>query len=215
MWDKIKGAIFEADGTTPAAAPAAPNTSALGAPQPTVAAPALVATTDNKFVEALRGAIKNRSTAFTQLLTNADKMSVIPDTTMRLKAAFQMLEGRGLKEILGAIEVHAADLESQRMAFTRQAEDAAKQAISAKQIELDSIDPSIQSAQAQIEALTKQIGTLNDSIAQKSARKAELTAEIATENQRFASAKTQFETALTIVKSELDGQKAIIQSALS
>ena len=33
--------------------------------------------------------------------------------------------------------------------------------------------------------------------------------------KRFAAAKQQFETALTIVRAELDGQKAVIQSALS
>lgn len=211
MFQALKGMIFEDEAGAPSKT-ATPQPVKQGAPVGTVSA----APVDDQFVTALRGAIKSRSSAFTALLATADKLAnVIPDANMRLKAAFATLEGRGLKEILGAIDVHAADLESQRMQFTRQAEDASKAAIGAKQVELDSIDPSIQVAQSQIEALTRQIGTLTDSIAQKSARKAELTTEIASETARFTSAKQQFDTALTIVKSELEGQKAVIQSALS
>lgn len=218
MLGKLKSLVWEDDPKQAAAKPAAPTGSAPLGAAPVAAAPGVAAPVDDKFVQALRTAIKNRPTAFTALLAAADKLaSIIPDSNTRLKAAYATVagEGRDVRTILGAIEVHAADLESQRMAFTKQAEDAARAAIGAKQAELDSIDPSIASAQSQIESLTRQIQSLNDTIAQKSARKAELTADIANENARFAGAKSQFETALTIVKSELDGQKAIIQSALS
>lgn len=209
MLDALKGLIFETE--------SGPRAPAKPAAAPTVSGSAPTARpVDDQFVTALRNAIKARSSAFTALLATADKLSnVIPDSTMRLKAAFATLEGRGLKEILGAIDVHAADLESQRMQFSRQAEDAMKREVGAKQAELDAIDPAIQVAQSQIEALSRQISSLNETIAQKSARKAELTTEIASETARFDTAKQQFETALTVVKGELDGQKAIIQSALA
>lgn len=210
MLDALKGLIFETK-----SGPQAPAKPATAAPTVSGSAPA-ARPVDDQFVTALRNAIKARSSAFTALLATADKLSnVIPDSTMRLKAAFATLEGRGLKEILGAIDVHAADLESQRMQFSRQAEDAMKREVGAKQAELDAIDPAIQVAQSQIEALSRQISSLNETIAQKSARKAELTTEIASETARFDTAKQQFETALTVVKGELDGQKAIIQSALA
>jgi chromosome segregation ATPase len=210
MLDALKGLIFETE-----SGPQAPAKPAPAAPTVSGSAPT-ARPVDDQFVTALRNAIKARSSAFTALLATADKLSnVIPDSTMRLKAAFATLEGRGLKEILGAIDVHAADLESQRMQFSRQAEDAMKREVGAKQAELDAIDPAIQVAQSQIEALSRQISSLNETIAQKSARKAELTTEIASETARFDTAKQQFETALTVVKGELDGQKAIIQSALA
>ncbi len=213
MLDKLKGFIFEEDTNTKTNQAPAPSSSSVSTGTPVQAS---APTIDDEFVQALRAALKARSTAFTALLNNADKLStVIPDANMRLRAAFQMLEGRGLKEILGAIDVHSADLESQRMQFARQAEEASKSAIGSKQLELDTIDPAIQNAQQQIEMLTRNIAALNETIAQKNSRKAELTIQISEENQRFESAKQRFETALTIVKSELEGQRAIIQSALS
>ena len=213
MWDKIKGLIVE-DDSPKAATPAGPQVTAPLGASPAAAAPIA----DDKFVLALRTAIKSRSTAFTALLATADKLaSVIPDAATRLKAAYATVagEGRDVRSILQAIEVHAADLESQRMSFTKQAEDAMRTAVGAKKAELDTIDPSITSAQQQVQALQQQIQALNETIAQKGIRKGELTGEIATEEQRFAAAKQQFETALTIVRAELDSQKAVIQSALS
>lgn len=161
----------------------------------------------------MRTAIKSRATAFTALLATADKLaSVIPDANTRLKAAYATVagEGRDVPSILQAIEVHAADLESQRMQFSKQAEDAMKATVGSKRAELETIDPSIASAQQQVQSLQQQIQALNEAIAQKNIRKGELTADIATEEQRFNAAKQQFETALTIVRAELDSQKAVI-----
>lgn len=213
MWDKIKGFIVEED--TSAAPQVKPQVSA-----PIGSAPQTQSTSvgDDKFVQALRTAIKSRATAFTALLATADKLaSVIPDANTRLKAAYATVagEGRDVRSILQAIEVHAADLESQRMQFSKQAEDAMKATIGSKKAELDTIDPSITSAQQQVQSLQQQIQALNEAIAQKNIRKGELTADIATEEQRFNAAKQQFETALTIVRAELDSQKAVIQTALS
>jgi predicted nucleic acid-binding Zn-ribbon protein len=219
MLGKLKGLIFEEDGSSKA--PQQPQVATPIGTSPVAATPGAVQAApiaDDKFVQALRSAIKSRQTAFTALLATADKLAnVIPDANMRLKAAYATVagEGRDVRSILQAIDVHTADLESQRMQFTRQAEDAMKIAVGSKQAELDTIDPSISSAQQQIQALTAQISSLNESIAQKTIRKSELSTEIATEQQRFAGAKQQFETALTIVSSELNGQKAVIQSALA
>lgn len=216
MLGKLKGLIFEEDGQA-ASKPAQPQVAApLGAAP--AAAGAAPAPADDKFVQALRAAIKNRPTAFTALLSAADKLAnIIPDANTRLKAAYATVagEGRDVRSVLQAIEVHTADLESQRMQFNKQAEDAMRAEVGAKRAELDTIDPSISSSQQQIQALTAQITALNEAIAQKTIRKSELAAQIATEEQRFAGAKQQFETALTIVQAELNGQKAIIQSALS
>ena len=214
MWDKIKGLIVEDEGQPQVQAKQSQVSAPIGAAPSAGVAPVA----DDKFVQALRTAIKNRPTAFTALLSTADKLaSVIPDAATRLKAAYATVagEGRDVRSILQAIEVHAADLESQRMQFSKQAEDAMKVAIGAKKAELDTIDPSIASAQQQLVALQQQMQSLNEAIAQKNIRKGELVGEIATEEQRFSAAKQQFETALTIVRAELDGQKAVIQSALS
>ena len=213
MWDKLKSFVVE-DESPKQPQKQVPQVSAPLGSAPSTAAPAA----DDKFVQALRTAIKSRPTAFTALLTTADKLAnVIPDAATRLKAAYATVagEGRDVRSILQAIDIHAQDLESQRMQFSKQSEDAMRAAVGAKKAELDTIDPSITSAAQQVQSLQQQIQALNDTIAQKNIRKGELTGEIAQEEQRFAAAKQQFETALTIVRSELDGQKAVIQSALS
>ena len=208
MWNKLKNLVVEETNPTSSPAPV----------KAIVPSPTGGTVADNKFVSALRTAIKTRQTAFTTLLGAADKLiSIIPDPNTRLKAAFATVsgEGRGVKEVLAALEIHASDLEGQRLQFSRAAEEAAKNAVGSLQVELDSVQPSIAAAQGQIQSMTAQINTLNEMIAQKSTRGAELTAQITAENQRLAVSQQEFETALMIVKSELDNQKAIILTALS
>jgi chromosome segregation ATPase len=216
MWKTLKNLVVEDDSSGQSAAPKTTTTAATPLGHAAPASTAVAA--DNKFVQALRGAIKNRATAFTSLLAAADKLvTIIPDPTTRLKAAFATVagEGRGVKEVLGALEIHASDLEGQRLQFQRAAEEAKNIAVGGLQRELDTIQPSVAGAQSQITSMQTQIQSLNELIAQKSARGAELTAQISTENQRLTTSQQEFETALTIVKSELDGQKAIILTALS
>lgn len=215
LFDKAKGLLWEDDGAKPASQPA-PAASSISAHS--TAAPAAAGAASNKFVDALRSAIKTRQTAYTALLGAADKLaSVIPDPNMRLKAAYATVagDGRDVRSVMQALDIHTQDLESQKLTFSRQAEEAMKVSTGAAQVELDGIDPAIKSLSDQIVSLQQQVQTLGESIATKNARKVELTNTIATEQQRFASAKSEFETAMTIVKAELDGQRAVIQSALS
>jgi len=215
LFDKAKGLLWEDDGAKPASKPA-PAASSISAHS--TAAPAAAGAASNKFVDALRSAIKTRQTAYTALLGAADKLaSVIPDPNMRLKAAYATVagDGRDVRSVMQALDIHTQDLESQKLTFSRQAEEAMKVSTGAAQVELDGIDPAIKSLSDQIVSLQQQVQTLGESIATKNARKVELTNTIATEQQRFASAKSEFETAMTIVKAELDGQRAVIQSALS
>lgn len=205
--------VLADDPTSPAPAPAAPaNTAPMGA------VPSTVVNTNNEFVTALRNAIKARQTAFTALLAAADKLAnIIPDPITRLKAAFATVsgEGRGIREVLGAIEVHIADLESQRMQFSRALEGQKQQAIGTLQHELDNIKPANDSAMAQIQSMTEQIGQLQQLVQNNNLRAGELQTKIATEGARFTASAQQFETALVLVKSELDGQKAAVTSTLS
>lgn len=194
-------------------APAAPavNTAPMGQ------APSVTVNNNNEFVTALRNAIKARQTAFTALLAAADKLAgIIPDPTTRLKAAFATVsgEGRGIREVLQAIDVHIADLESQRLQFTRAMDGQKQSAIGTLQAELDSLKPSNDSAAAQIQSMQQQIQSLQELMANNNTRAGELSAKIATEGARFTTAAQQFETALVLVKGELDGQKAAVSSTL-
>lgn len=216
---KMLGLVWESDSQTQTTQQ--PNSAASSAvpaaiQQPAGAAQAPAAT--NKFVDVLRTSIRNRQTAFTALVTAADRLSnIIPDASTRLKAAFATIagEGRDVRSIIQALDVHAADLDGQRMAFERQAEQAMKTTTGTWQAELDTIDPTIKSLQDQALALQQQIQSLSESITAKGSRKVELQNLLSVEQQRFEAARQEFNTALTLVKSELDGQRAIIQSALS
>lgn len=87
---------------------------------------------NNQFTQALRNSIIARPTALTALTATTQKLeAVIKDPTMRIQAAFQMVksEGRGIKELLDAITVHTADLESQRLQFTRAMDTELKTAV--------------------------------------------------------------------------------------
>ena len=173
---------------------------------------------NNQYVDALRAVIKNRSTALTALTAAAEKLvNVIPDPTVRLKAAFEMVkgDGRGVKELLDAINVHAADLESQKLQFGRAMEQESQKAVGVLQAESDGLSSGIQTAQQQIQSLQAQLTQLNNLISTNTARRAEIAGQISGEKARIDTNAQQFETALSIVKNELAGQRAVIQSALS
>lgn len=173
---------------------------------------------DNQFVEALRASIKARPTALTALTIAAEKLTtVIPDSNMRLKAAFQMVksEGRGVKELLDAITVHVADLESQKMQFSRAMDTESQRTIGNLQVMADSLTANSKSAQDQIVSLQDQITQLTIQITENSTKLSTTNQQIAVEQSRLAQNAHQFDNALVVVKNELENQRVIIQSALS
>lgn len=219
MLEALKGLgkhIFEDDGKSTPAQTANPNTP-IGVTATAVTSGAAIPA-NNEYVGLLRTALKSRVTAFTNLLTAADKLAtVIPDPNMRLKAAYEMVkaDGRGLNELLQAIDIHANDLASQERSFLAQAESALGSAIGAMERELQSLDSTNTSARQQIESFQQQIATLNTTIANNSVRQTELSNSIASERARFDTNKIQFSSALSTVQAELSSQKTIISSTLA
>lgn len=220
MLNRLKSMILVDDenktpGQTPVPAPtgAVPLGAAPPAPGMTLAS-----ATPNPFTDALRAAIKNRPTAFTTLLVAADKLAnIIPDPTTRLKAAYATVsgEGRGFREVIGAIDVHVADLEAQKMQFTQALERQRREAIGALEAELNSLPQANNTANTQIQAMTQQIQQLQELIAKNNARMAELQAAVAAETSKFTASQQQFESALVMVRGELEGQKSAVMSTLS
>lgn len=208
----LKGLIMEDEGPS-GNQPTGPSVTAGVAIPSSQLAPV-----NNEFVEALRTVIKNRPTALTALTTAAEKLvAVIPDSNMRMKAAFQMVksEGRGVKELLDAITVHAADLESQKLQFNRALEAESQKSIGQQQTALDNLTNSTSSCSNQIATLQAQIKSLNELIVQNNSQAAVVTQQISSEKARLAQNAQQFDTALLVVKNELDTQRSVIQSTLS
>lgn len=171
---------------------------------------------NNEFLTALRTAIKARNTPYTSFLSQFDRLSMIPDPATRTQAAFATIqgEGRGVRELLQAVDVHLADLESHRMQFAQALERQKTTALGALKTELDGVGPANQAAQQQIESLTQQIAALTQQIGTRQARAVELQASIATEGARFDQQAAQFDAALGIVKSELESQKTVLGTTL-
>ena len=184
---------------------------------PATSAPLVQSVVDNKYIEALRASIKARPTALTALTIAAEKLEFIPDANMRLKAAFQSVksEGRGVKEILEAITVHAADLESQKLQFTRALETESETTVGRLQDHNLNLKSEVDSARLQIKSFESQIEKLNEIISKHSVTSNVNSAQINDEKSRLARNAQQFEIALTVVKNELESQRVVIQSALS
>ena len=195
------------------AKPAASGPTTPAAPTTTISS---TAAASNEFVTLLRQAIKARNTPYTSLLTAIDRLTMIPDMTVRTQAAFATIqgEGRGVREVLGAVDVHLQDLESQRMQFSQALDRQRAAAVGAAQAELDGVVPANDAAQRQIEQLTQQITALSQQIAERNGRAIELQAQITNETARFALQAQQFESALTVVKTELEGQKSVLAATL-
>ena len=210
--NSLKNMIFEQDKTPqPETATAVPVKASQSAPVPSLDA-------SNKYVGLLRQAMQQRPTALTALTNAAEKLEgVIPDRSMRIKAAFQMVksDGRGVKELLDAITIHVADLESQRLQFSRAMETESATAIGTLESEASTLAFNTKSAQDQILQLQSQLNGLTNIINENNTKAFEITNKIAGEKNRLDQNARQFDVALQIVKGELEGQRTVIQSALS
>lgn len=222
MWNKLKSLVIEEDPKDASAKPAQPTPQGVqqGLPsnQPAFVPQAYQPEVNNQFVDALRTTLKNRSTAYTALLTGADKLAAyIPDQTMRFRASYDQIktEGRGVKEIAAAIEVHAQDLSSQQMIFSQALDKERAKTVGEFEAELRRLEPANANAQQQIQNMEAQIVKLREQMSGTAQRQLELQQQIAIENDRITTSKQQFDTAMNIVKSELDAQKNIVLTALS
>jgi chromosome segregation ATPase len=218
MWSSIKGALFtDAESPAPAkVAPAAP-TQPVHMPQ-TPGTPGIQVPVENRFVEVLRKAITARQTAFTSLLAAADKLaSIIPDPIVRLKAAYATVsgEGRGLREVVAAIDFHMSDMEGQKAQFMSVLKTQQQQAIGTIETELNGIPISNENAMKQIQTMTQQITQLQELLGKNAARESELRNELASQQATFTMSQQEFESALATVKGELEGQRMAITSTLT
>lgn len=212
--NKLKDAVYEAP--PEAAQTAAPTTASVG----TVAAPApsiLGAPVVNAdMVAAIRKAVFGRNTAFTQLLTASEALAdVIPDPTMRLKAAHKTGgAGRTGKQIADAVDVHLQDVDGEELRFKNMIDSKA-------QTEVGTIDAQVQTATAQaqqaaqeIEQLTQRASALQKMIGELNTKATELSAQSVAKRAELEAAQAQFKLAANAVRIELNGSKSAILSTL-
>ena len=211
--NKLKDAVWEAP---PEAAPAAaPTTASVG----TVSAPAPVtlgAAVNADMVAAIRKAVFGRNTAFTQLLTASEALAdVIPDPTMRLKAAHKTGgAGRTGKQIADAVDVHLQDVDGEELRFKNLIDSKIQNEVGAIDAQVQTATSQAQQAAAEIEQLQQRIGGLQKLITDMNGKATELSAQSVAKRSEFDVALSQFKVAATAVRTELNGSKTAILSTL-
>ena len=210
----LKEAVYV---TPPDAAPAAaPTTASVG----TVAAPAVTVTlgtaVNADMVAAIREAVFGRNTAFTQLLTASEALAdVIPDPTMRLKAAHKTGgAGRTGKQIADAVDVHLQDVDGEELRFKNMIDSKVQSEVGTIDAQAQTAASQAQQAAQEIEQLQQRIGGLQKLITDMNGKAAELSAQSAVKRSEFDAALAQFKVAATAVRTELNGSKSAILSTL-
>lgn len=214
--NKIKGAIYEDGGEESSAPQAAPTGLGAGIPSSNSAAP-IQSGINQDMVAAIKKATFGRNTAFTQLLAAAEALAdVIPDATMRLKAAHKTAgAGRTGRQIADAVDVHLQDVDGEEMRFKAVLDGKASTEIAGIEAQAQLATQQIQSAQEQIAAAQARIVELNTSIGNLSQTAAQATTAAAQKRAELDQAMNQFKLAAQAVRNELNGNKAAIVSTLT
>lgn len=207
MWDKIKGAIFEAD---PAAAPSVAKASPAPA-NSMQAAPHTVSTgVNSEFVAVIKKAVFGKATALTALVEAADKLSgIIPDPVTRFKAAFATAgSGRTVQQIAAAADIHLADVEGEELRF--------KAAVDAKLgTEINQLEATASGAAAQIANLQRQLEETQQRIVQLTQQQAEAAALAGQKKIELQTTSEQFKAAAQTVRNEINALRQTVLSSLS
>jgi chromosome segregation ATPase len=192
--------------------PAAP---AAQAPQASSAG--LASSTNPQMLAAIRTAVYERNTAYTQLKNAAESLAdVIPDPTMRLKAAQKTAgAGRTAQQIVDAVDVHLQQVDAEELRFKttldKKINDTAHSLTAAVKLAEDSIA----SANAGIAAAEQQIANLRAVIAEQSSKASAATTELNSRTAELQQADAQFKAAADEVRIELRAAKSTILSTLS
>lgn len=211
--NKVKSAVFVDDPAAPPQVKPAPAVVPIANVQSPV-----VPQSQNEFVPVLQNAVKSRNTAFTALLNTADKMaSIIPDSGMRLKAAFATIatDGRGANEVMAAIDIHMSDLEGQKLAFMSALE--RKRTETLGQLERDKATSAklAKDAEQRISVLQAEITKLQETILVSGTTVTAIDAKMQEEASHFDASKLQFEQAIAQVRTDLENQRTAIRSSLT
>lgn len=171
---------------------------------------------DPDMLAALSTAIMARKTPYTALLDSAKKLEkVIPDETMRIKAAFATLGDRTPPDVIQAIDVHLADLEGERLRFKQTSEKNLKSVAGAAR-------STAKSKEDQIASNAERIQRIRDEAAQLEQANATLTNDARTLSVQADQAESEvkavegrFNATVDYLKSDLIGKKSGLGSLLS
>ncbi len=174
---------------------------------------------NQQMLATLREKIASRSTAYVTLIDAAQRLaSVIPDETTRLKAAFAMVSGEGIRSVASitqAIDVHIADLEGERIRFMQAS--AAQTNVKSAALRKQAEDLAAQSAgsSAQIERLQTEIARLQADSVKNTAQRRELTMQADQADTEITALSAAFDRSVDFLKADLAAKKAALSSILA
>jgi len=221
----LKNSLFESDGSQPAAeAPqGAPQQQQAPAQTPRPAttvgsgmsfsAPTAV---NQEMVAAIRKQTMGRNTALTALMNAADQLAdVIPDPTMRLKAAQKTAgAGRAAKEFADAVTIHLADVDAAEMSFGQALEGKIKSEVGGLKAQAGQAEAAVNAANNEIQSLQQRIATLQQQTIEQTTALHNFNAQAASKEAELRQAEVEFKAAAAHVRNELNGHKATILSTL-
>jgi hypothetical protein len=213
--NSIKGALFEGDTSATPQAPATVST--LKQPIQGVAATPGVniqPSVNTDMVDSIRKVTMSKNTALTAVLNAADLLTdVIPDPTMRIKAAIKTSSGgRTPKQIVDAIQIHVSDVDGEEMRFQRMIETKTQTEIGGMQSEISASQARATAIAQEIEALHKRIADLGVESNTITQRQSELNSQIAVRTSELQRAQVEFATAANVVRAELESHRNVIAS---
>jgi len=212
--DSLKGVIWN----DPAAAPAASTKPTAAAAVPGTA-PALAAAPglNTEMLAAIKKAVFGRNTAYTQLLTAAEALAdVIPDPTMRLKAAHKTgAAGRTVQQITAAVDVHLQDVDGEELRFKTMLDQKAQEVGGNLKRQSEVARGQATAAAAEIERLQQRITELTTAIAEQNTLAAQADASYNEHTAGFAKTEQEFKAAAQAVRAELIAGKTAISTTLA
>jgi len=219
VFNKLKSMLYEDDASAPAPAQAPPaQGTSIGTVQMPSSAPSSfgASTLNADMVTAIRKAVFGRNTAFTQLLASSEALAdVIPDATMRLKAAHKTGgAGRTGRQIADAVDVHLQDVDGEELRFKTMIEQ--KLGVEVGALEQQSRNAAAQAVQfsSEIEQLQARVVSLQRDIGEMNMKASGLQHDATTKRAELDGAHAQFKSAAQAVRTELNGSKSAILSTL-
>lgn len=212
MWDKLKGLVMEDE---PGDAKPAAQSPSPQAAKPSVGSTPTPGGINQAMVDAIRKSTFSRNTALTNLIQQADGfIDIIPDQTMRLKAAHKASGNRSTKEIIDAIAIHLSDVDGEEMRFGQALAANITDQVGGLQQRAAILESQTSAKNTEIQQLTQRISLLQQEISQTAEAAAAARADATAKESELRQAESDFKAAANAVRAELNGQKATIQSTL-
>lgn len=216
--DSLKGMLYEDPQGGAKPAPTQQAQASASMPMSTGGVPFTpMASVNQSMVDAIKKVTFGRNTAFTQLIAASETLAdVIPDQTMRLKAAYKTTgAGRTGRQVAEAVDVHLADVDSEVRKFEQLIDTKMQTEVGAIEGRASNAQRQVEQAQSEIQSLSQRIADLQASMGQLAQTASSAQLEVQQKRGELEGAKHEFKMAADAVRAELNNSKQAIVSTLT